>query len=156
MAFELPPLPYDHAALEPVIDKQTMTLHHDMHHGAYVKNLNAAIEKHPELGKKSAEDLIRDLNSIPDDIRRAVRNNGGGHVNHSMFWQIMKPKAGGQPSGTKPARPANRPKRQPWRTANETVWGRTHSSVQRAKRADPTTTAETRSPAPFKRRALLS
>ena len=94
MAYELPPLPYDYAALEPVIDKQTMTLHHDMHHGAYVKNLNAAIEKHPELASKSAEDLIRDLNAIPEDIRGAVRNNGGGHVNHSMFWKIMKPKGG--------------------------------------------------------------
>ena len=99
MAFELPPLPYDYAALEPTIDKQTMTLHHDMHHGAYVKNLNAAIEKHPELGKKTAEELIRDLNSIPEDIRAAVRNNGGGHVNHSMFWKIMKPKGGGDPTG---------------------------------------------------------
>jgi Fe-Mn family superoxide dismutase len=99
MAFELPPLPYDYAALEPTIDKQTMTLHHDMHHGAYVKNLNAAIEKHPELGKKSAEELIRDLNAIPEDIRAAVRNNGGGHVNHSMFWKIMKPKGGGDPTG---------------------------------------------------------
>jgi superoxide dismutase, Fe-Mn family len=99
MAYTLPPLPYDYAALEPVIDKQTMTLHHDMHHGAYVKNLNAAIEKHPELGNKSAEDLIRDLNSIPEDIRAAVRNNGGGHVNHSMFWKIMAPNAGGDPSG---------------------------------------------------------
>ena len=99
MAFELPPLPYDYAALEPTIDKQTMTLHHDMHHGAYVKNLNAAIEKHPELGKKTAEELLRDLNSIPEDIRAAVRNNGGGHVNHSMFWKIMKPKGGGDPTG---------------------------------------------------------
>jgi superoxide dismutase, Fe-Mn family len=99
MAYELPPLPYDYAALEPVIDKQTMTLHHDMHHGAYVKNLNAAIEKHPELGKKSAEELIRDLNAIPEDIRGAVRNNAGGHVNHTMFWKIMKPKGGGDPTG---------------------------------------------------------
>src|SRR6201981_1025855 len=99
MAFELPPLPYDYGALEPVIDKQTMKLHHDMHHGAYVKNLNAAIEKHPELAKKSAEDLLRDLNSIPEDIRTAVRNNGGGHVNHSMFWKIMKPQGGGDPNG---------------------------------------------------------
>ena len=105
MAFELPPLPYDYAALEPVIDKQTMTLHHDMHHGAYVKNLNAAIEKHPELSKKSAEDLIRDLNAIPEDIRGAVRNNGGGHVNHSMFWKIMKPKGGGDPD--RPHRPGH-------------------------------------------------
>jgi len=99
MAFELPPLPYDYAALEPVIDKQTMTLHHDMHHGAYVKNLNAAIEKHPELASKSAEELIKDLNAIPEDIRGAVRNNGGGHINHTMFWKIMKPKGGGDPSG---------------------------------------------------------
>jgi Fe-Mn family superoxide dismutase len=99
MAHELPPLPYDYAALEPVIDKQTMTLHHDMHHGAYVKNLNAAIEKHPELSKKTPEDLIRDLNSIPEDIRAAVRNNAGGHVNHTMFWKIMKPKGGGDPNG---------------------------------------------------------
>ena len=99
MAHELPPLPYDYAALEPIIDKQTMTLHHDMHHGAYVKNLNAAIEKHPELSKKTAEELIRDLNAIPEDIRAAVRNNGGGHVNHTMFWKIMKPKGGGDPNG---------------------------------------------------------
>jgi superoxide dismutase, Fe-Mn family len=99
VAHELPPLPYDYAALEPVIDAQTMKLHHDMHHAAYVKNLNAAIEKHPELGSKSAEDLIRDLSSVPEDIRGAVRNNGGGHVNHSMFWKIMKPQGGGAPSG---------------------------------------------------------
>ena len=99
MAHELPPLPYAYDALEPTIDKQTMTLHHDMHHGAYVKNLNAAIEKHPNLAGKSAEDLIRDLNAIPEDIRGAVRNNGGGHVNHTMFWKIMKPQGGGDPSG---------------------------------------------------------
>src|SRR5260370_7493344 len=99
MAHELPPLPYGYEALEPVIDKQTMTLHHDMHHGAYVKNLNAAIEKHPELGKWAPEDLVRDLNSIPEDIRTTVRNNGGGHVNHTMFWKIMKPKGGGDPGG---------------------------------------------------------
>ena len=99
MAHELPPLPYDYAALEPVIDTATMKLHHDMHHAAYVKNLNAAIEKHPELGSKSAEDLIRDLNAIPEDIRGAVRNNGGGHANHSLFWQVMGPNGGGSPSG---------------------------------------------------------
>jgi len=99
MAHEVPPLPYDYAALEPIIDTQTMKLHHDMHHGAYVKNLNAALEKHPNLQSKSAEDLIRDLNSVPEDIRTAVRNNGGGHVNHSMFWKIMKPKGGGDPTG---------------------------------------------------------
>jgi len=99
MAFELPPLPYDYSALEPTIDTATMKLHHDMHHAAYVKNLNAALEKHPNLQSKSAEDLIRDLSALPEDIRGAVRNNGGGHVNHSMFWKIMKPKSGGDPSG---------------------------------------------------------
>ena len=99
MAFELPKLPYDYAALEPTIDEATMKLHHDKHHQAYVNALNGAIEKHPELGTKSAEDLISDLNSIPEDIRNVVRNNGGGHVNHSMFWEIMKPGGGGEPTG---------------------------------------------------------
>jgi len=99
MAYELPPLPYAYDSLEPFIDAQTMTLHHDKHHGTYVTNLNAAIEKHPELGNKSAEDLIRDLNAVPEDIRAAVRNNGGGHVNHSMFWTIMGPERGGEPKG---------------------------------------------------------
>ena len=99
MAFELPPLPYDYSALEPHIDAKTMQLHHDMHHGAYVKNANAALEKHPELQKKSVEELLRDLNSIPEDIRTAIRNNGGGHMNHSMFWKIMKPQGGGEPTG---------------------------------------------------------
>jgi len=99
MAHELPPLPYDYTALEPTIDEKTMHLHHDMHHAAYVKNLNAALDKHPDLYKKTAEDLIRDLNAIPEDIRGPVRNNAGGHVNHTMFWQIMKPKGGGDPTG---------------------------------------------------------
>jgi Fe-Mn family superoxide dismutase len=99
MAFEVPPLPYAYEALEPTIDSETMHLHHDKHHAAYVNNLNAALEKHPELQNKSAEDLIRDLNSVPDDIRTAVRNNGGGHVNHTMFWQIMGPNGGGEPTG---------------------------------------------------------
>jgi len=99
MAFELPPLPYDYSALEPHIDAKTMQLHHDMHHGAYVKNANAALEKHPELQKKSVEELLRDLNSIPEDIRTAIRNNGGGHMNHSMYWKIMKPQGGGEPTG---------------------------------------------------------
>ena len=76
-----------------------MKLHHDMHHAAYVKNLNAAIEKHPELASKRAEELLSDLNAVPEDIRTAVRNNGGGHVNHSMFWKIMKPQGGGDPTG---------------------------------------------------------
>jgi Fe-Mn family superoxide dismutase len=99
MAYEVPPLPYAYNALEPHIDEQTMHLHHDKHHQAYVTNLNAAIEKHPELGNKSAEDLLRNLSSVPEDIRTAVRNNGGGYVNHSMFWQIMGPSKGGNPSG---------------------------------------------------------
>ncbi len=99
MAHELPALPYDYSALEPTIDAQTMKLHHDMHHGAYVKNLNAALEKYPNLQSKSAEELIRDLNAVPEDIRTAVRNNGGGHVNHTMFWKIMGPNAGSEPSG---------------------------------------------------------
>ena len=99
MPFELPPLPYDYAALEPYIDEATMKLHHDKHHQAYVTNLNGAVEKHPELGSKSPEDLIKDLDAIPEDVRAVVRNNGGGHVNHTMFWQIMKPKGGGQPMG---------------------------------------------------------
>jgi Fe-Mn family superoxide dismutase len=99
MAFEVPPLPYDYNALEPYIDEQTMHLHHDKHHAAYVNNLNAALEKHPELQGRSVEDLIRDLNAVPEDIRTAVRNNGGGHVNHTMFWEIMGPNAGGEPTG---------------------------------------------------------
>ena len=99
MPHEVPKLPYAYDALEPHIDKETMTLHHDKHHQAYVTNLNAAIEKHPELASKSALDLIRDLAKVPDDIRTAVRNNGGGHVNHSMFWTIMGPGCGGAPSG---------------------------------------------------------
>ncbi len=99
MAYELPSLPYDYNALEPHIDETTMRIHHDKHHGTYVTNLNAALDKHPELHKKSLDDLLRNLNAVPEDIRTAVRNNGGGHWNHSMFWQIMAPKAGGEPKG---------------------------------------------------------
>jgi Fe-Mn family superoxide dismutase len=99
MAFELPSLPYPPDALEPHIDAQTMEIHHGRHHQTYVNNLNGAVEKHPELGEKSVEDLIRDISSVPEDIRTVVRNNGGGHANHSMFWQIMGPKGGGEPSG---------------------------------------------------------
>jgi len=99
MAFELPKLPYAVDALEPYIDAQTMTIHHDKHHNAYVTNLNAAIEKHPELAAKSIEELLRNLNAVPEDIRTAVRNHGGGTWNHSMFWEIMAPKAGGAPKG---------------------------------------------------------
>jgi len=99
MAFALPPLPYAHDALEPHIDKLTMEIHHGKHHAGYVNNLNAALEKHPALQSKSVEELLRGLSSVPEDIRTAVRNNGGGHANHSMFWQIMGPNAGGAPSG---------------------------------------------------------
>jgi len=99
MAHTLPALPYAPDALEPHIDKQTMEIHHGKHHAAYVNNLNAALEKHPDLQSKSVEDLLRGLNTVPEDIRTAVRNNGGGHVNHTMFWQIMGPNAGGGPSG---------------------------------------------------------
>ena len=99
MAFALPPLPYDFSALEPHIDALTMEIHHDRHHQAYINNVNAAIEKHPELGSKSIEELLSDLNAIPEDIRTVVRNNGGGHYNHSMFWEIMGPGGGGEPTG---------------------------------------------------------
>jgi superoxide dismutase, Fe-Mn family len=99
MTFELPKLPYAADALEPYIDAQTMTIHHDKHHQAYVTNLNGAIEKHPELASKSLEDLLMDLNAVPEDIRGVVRNHGGGTWNHSMFWEIMAPNAGGAPSG---------------------------------------------------------
>ncbi|NJL20287.1 MAG: superoxide dismutase [Leptolyngbyaceae cyanobacterium SM1_3_5] len=99
MTQTLAPLPYDYAALEPYIDAQTMQLHHDKHHAAYVNNLNAALEKYSELQGRSAEDLIRDFNQIPEAVRGAVRNNGGGHVNHTMFWEIMAPNAGGEPTG---------------------------------------------------------
>jgi Fe-Mn family superoxide dismutase len=99
MAHQLPALPYDFAALEPHIDSQTMQIHHGKHHAAYVNNLNAALEKHAALQSKSAEDLIKNLSAVPEEIRTAVRNNGGGHVNHTMFWQIMGPGKGGAPSG---------------------------------------------------------
>ena len=99
MAQSLPPLPYAADALEPHIDKQTMEIHHGKHHNAYVTNLNAALEKHPELQSKTVDDLLKNINTVPEDIRTAVRNNGGGHVNHSMFWQIMGPNGGGAPTG---------------------------------------------------------
>ena len=99
MAHSLPPLPYPTDALEPHIDKLTMEIHHGKHHNAYVTNLNAALDKHPELQSKSVEDLLKGINTVPEDIRTAVRNNGGGHANHSMFWQIMGPNAGGAPTG---------------------------------------------------------
>jgi len=99
MAFTLPPLPYDFAALEPHIDARTMEIHHGKHHQTYVNNLNAAIEKAPELAGKSLDDLMRNASKLPEAVRTAIRNNGGGHWNHSMFWQIMAPKAGGEPAG---------------------------------------------------------
>lgn len=99
MAFELSKLPYAYEALEPFIDAQTMNIHHTKHHQAYVTNLNAALEKHPELGGWSLDDLLIKLADVPEDIRTAVRNHGGGHWNHDLFWNIMAPNAGGEPSG---------------------------------------------------------
>jgi Fe-Mn family superoxide dismutase len=98
MAFEVPPLPYDYNALEPYIDTQTMQIHHDLHHGAYVTNLNNAI-KESAVASWSLEDLVSRINEVPENIRTAVRNNAGGHINHSMFWQLMGPNKGGAPSG---------------------------------------------------------
>src|SRR5690606_6597066 len=99
MAHQLPPLPYPYNALEPHIDEQTMRIHHDKHHDTYVTKLNQALEGHPELQSKSIEDLLRGIDSVPESIRTAVRNNGGGHANHSLFWEIMSPNGGGAPSG---------------------------------------------------------
>ncbi len=97
--FTLPPLPYDYDALEPFIDTETMHIHHDKHHAAYIANLNKAIAEFPDQGNKSVEDLLKNLDAVPEKIRTAVRNNGGGHENHSLFWQMMKPGGGGEPSG---------------------------------------------------------
>ncbi len=99
MAYELPPLPYPKEALEPTIDAMTMEIHHDKHHAAYVTNVNKAIAGKPDLEKKSPEELIKALDAVPADIRGPVRNNGGGHVNHTLFWKILGPNAGGAPSG---------------------------------------------------------
>lgn len=99
MAFQLPPLPYANDALEPHIDAQTMEIHHDRHHNTYVTNLNAALENAPELQNKSLEELIGNLDAVPESIRTAVRNNGGGHANHSLFWEIIGPNGGGAPTG---------------------------------------------------------
>lgn len=99
MTFELPDLPYDYDALEPSIDEQTMRVHHDKHHAGYTKNLNSALEGHPDLQNKSIEEILGNLNSVPESIRTTVRNNGGGYANHSLFWTIMSPNGGGEPSG---------------------------------------------------------
>jgi len=99
MAYEVPPLPYDYSALEPYIDTQTMQLHHDKHHAAYVNNLNAALKDNSQFSSMNVDDLMRHIQDVPDSVRTAVRNNGGGHSNHSMFWQIMTPNGGGQPTG---------------------------------------------------------
>lgn len=99
MAFELPALPYAYDALEPYIDAQTMTIHHTKHHQAYTTNLNAALDKHPEWHKRTIEDIIANLGDVPEDIRTAVRNNGGGFYNHNLFWTMMAPNAGGAPTG---------------------------------------------------------
>ena len=100
MAYTLPALPYSTNALEPHIDAKTMEIHHTKHHQAYINNVNTALEAHPDLAAKSVEDLIRDLAAVPEAIRTTVRNNGGGHANHSLFWTIMGPGGGGEPSGT--------------------------------------------------------
>ena len=99
MAHTLPPLPYAFNALEPHIDARTMEIHHGKHHQAYVTNLNAALDKHPELHAKTVEELLAGINTVPEDIRGAVRNNGGGHANHTMFWEVMGPGGGGAPTG---------------------------------------------------------
>jgi Fe-Mn family superoxide dismutase len=99
MAYELPELPYPHDALEPHIDARTMEIHHGKHHAAYIANVNGALEDHPDLAGKSVEDLIADLAGVPEAIRGAVRNNGGGHANHSLFWTVMSPGGGGEPTG---------------------------------------------------------
>jgi Fe-Mn family superoxide dismutase len=99
VAFSVPPLPYPNDALEPYIDARTMEIHHDKHHGAYVTNLNKALEGHPDLQTKSIDDILKSLDSLPENIRGAVRNNGGGHWNHSLFWQLMKKGGGGEPKG---------------------------------------------------------
>ncbi|MDV2992444.1 MAG: Superoxide dismutase [Mn] 2 [Chroococcidiopsis sp. SAG 2025] len=99
MAFELQSLPYANDALEPYIDAQTMQIHHDLHHGTYVKGLNTALESQPDLQSKSIDELIRELNSLPEAVRTPVRNSGGGHFNHSIFWTLMAPNAGGEPTG---------------------------------------------------------
>ncbi len=99
MAFEVPPLPYGYDTLEPYIDTETMHLHHDKHHAAYVNNLNAALKDQAQFASMDVDELMRHINDVPESIRTAVRNNGGGHSNHSMFWQIMGPNAGGSPTG---------------------------------------------------------
>lgn len=99
MAFTLPPLPYDYAALEPHIDTQTMQIHHDKHHNAYVTNLNAALESHPNVASQNIEDILRNIGDVPEAARQAVINNGGGHANHTLFWEIMGPNGGGEPTG---------------------------------------------------------
>ncbi len=99
MPFELPKLPYPYDALEPHIDAETMEIHHTRHHQTYTNNLNAALEKHPQLAGKAIEELLSGLDSVPEDIRTAVRNNGGGYFNHNIFWTIMAPNAGGEPTG---------------------------------------------------------
>ncbi|ANU12920.1 Manganese superoxide dismutase [Planococcus halocryophilus Or1] len=99
MAYELPELPYAYDALEPHIDKETMNIHHTKHHNTYITNVNAALEGHEDLASKSVEELIADLDAVPESIRTAVRNNGGGHANHSLFWKLLSPSGGGNPTG---------------------------------------------------------
>jgi Fe-Mn family superoxide dismutase len=99
MPFDLPPLPYAYDALEPHIDKETMNIHYNKHHGGYVNKLNAALESHPDWANKSIDDLLTNLQSVPEAVQTAVRNNGGGHANHTLFWKVMAPNTGGEPTG---------------------------------------------------------
>ena len=110
MAFELPGLSYSYDALEPHIDARTMEIHHTKHHQAYINNANAALERHSDLADKTAEELIADLNAVPEDIRTAIRNNAGGHANHTLFWTVMAPQAGGSPQGEHRAERRVRPR----------------------------------------------
>ena len=112
MAYELPDLPYGYDALEPHIDEETMHLHHEKHHNTYVTNLNNALEQHPDADPGSIEELLANIDDVPEDIRRAVRNNGGGHSNHSMFWQIMGPRGTGRRKANR--RPGERHRRRLW------------------------------------------
>ena len=144
MAFTLPALPYAYDALEPHIDAKTMEIHHTKHHQAYVNNLNAAIEKAPELAGKSLDDLMRGINSVPEAVRTAVRNNGGGHWNHSMFWQLMGPGKGGEPTGKLARRDQERVRR--LREVQRAVRARPASAASaRAGRGWSTTAASSRS-----------
>ena len=147
MPHQLPALPYDPGALEPHIDAQTMQIHHGKHHQTYVTNLNTALDKHPELHGKSLDDLIRNVNSVPEDIRTAVRNNGGGHWNHSLFWKLMGPNAGGAPTGdwdpppSWPTATAATNDRMPNRPTTDAATHRSRRAPSNSRPAQPPTSA---------------